>query len=234
LYAEPVNLLPLALKAPTLTSTRIILADDHLLIRAGLRRLLEQHPNFKVVGEAKDGREAVELVLNHGPDVAVLDVGMPELNGIEATRQIVSARPLTGVVILTMHCDEGYLLKALKAGARGYILKDSTEDDFINAIRSVVEGKFFFWSAISRILADDYVRRASRIGKLEVSEDVLPSREREVLQLLVQGKTTKEIADILHASAPIIDGHLQNILKTLDLRSMPELILYAVRRGIIS
>jgi two-component system, NarL family, response regulator NreC len=172
--------------------------------------------------------------LNHGPDVAVLDVGMPELNGVEATRQIVSAQPLTGVVILTMHSDEGYLLRALKAGARAYILKDSVEDDLINAIRSVVEGKFFFSPPISRMLAEDYVRKARRIGKLEVSEDVLPSREREVLQLLVQGKTKKEVADILHASAHIIDRHLQNILQTLNLRSIPELILYAVRRGIIS
>jgi len=222
-----------ASEAPILAQIRILLADDHTIIRSGIKLLLEQQPDFKVVAEAGDGREAVELVSKHHPDVAVLDIGMPELNGIEATRQIASTEPPSQVVILSMHADEGYVLRALKAGARGYILKNSAEADLIRAIRSVAEGKSFFSPVISKMLLDDYVRQL-RDRQVEDSYDLLTPREREVLQLLAEGKTNKEVANILHLSVYTVDTHRGNILQKLNLHGVPELILYAVRKGIIS
>jgi two-component system, NarL family, response regulator NreC len=217
---------------------RILLADDHTIIRSGVRLLLEQQPDFKVIAEANDGREAVELVAKHHPEVAVLDIGMPQLNGIEATRQIVALCPggselATQVVILSMHADEGYVLRALKAGARAYILKNSAEADLIRAVRSVAEGKSFFSPVISKMLLEDYVRQI-RDKQVEDSYDLLTPREREVLQLLAEGKTNKEVANILHVSVYTVDAHRGNILQKLNLHGVPELILYAVRKGIIS
>jgi two-component system, NarL family, response regulator NreC len=217
---------------------RILLADDHTIIRSGVRLLLEQQPDFKVVAEANDGREAVELVSKHHPEVAVLDIGMPQLNGIEATRQIVAfcaggGEPVTQVVILSMHADEGYVLRALKAGARAYILKNSAEADLIRAVRSVADGKSFFSPVISKMLLEDYVRQI-RDKQVEDSYDLLTPREREVLQLLAEGKTNKEVANILHLSVYTVDAHRGNILQKLNLHGVPELILYAVRKGIIS
>lgn len=212
---------------------RILLADDHTIIRSGVRLLLEQQPDFKVIAEASDGREAVELVSKHHPEVAVLDIGMPQLNGIEATRQIVALDPATQVVILSMHADEGYVLRALKAGAKAYILKNSAEADLIRAIRSVAEGKSFFSPVISKMLLEDYVRQI-RDKQVEDSYDLLTPREREVLQLLAEGKTNKEVANILHLSVYTVDAHRGNILQKLNLHGVPELILYAVRKGIIS
>jgi DNA-binding NarL/FixJ family response regulator len=172
-------------------------------------------------------------VAKHHPDVAVLDIGMPQLNGIEATRQIVSTAPATHVVILSMHADEGYVLKALKAGARAYILKNSAEADLIRAIRAVAEGKSFFSPVISKMLLEDYVRQI-RDKQVEDSYDLLTGREREVLQLLAEGRTNKEVANILHLSVYTVDAHRGNILQKLNLHGIPELILYAVRKGIIS
>ena len=174
---------------------RILLADDHTIIRSGLRLLLDQQPDFKVVAEASDGREAVELVSKHHPEVAVLDIGMPQLNGIEATQQIVSKEPETRVVILSMHADEGYVLRALKAGARAYILKNSAEADLIRAVRTVAEGKSFFSPVISKMLLEDYVRQI-RDKQVEDSYDLLTPREREILQLLAEGRTNKEVANL--------------------------------------
>jgi DNA-binding NarL/FixJ family response regulator len=165
--------------------------------------------------------------------VAVLDIGMPQLNGIEATRQIAAAETATQVVILSMHADEGYVLRALKAGARGYILKNSAEADLMRAIRSVAEGKSFFSPAISRMLLEDYVRQL-RDKQVEDSYDLLTPREREILQLLAEGKTNKEVANILSLSVYTVDTHRGNILQKLNLHGVPELILYAVRKGIIS
>ncbi len=212
---------------------RILLADDHTVIRSGLRLLLEQQEDFKVVAEASDGREAVALVAKHHPDVAILDIGMPQLNGIEATRQILSAEPATQVVILSMHTDEGYVLRALKAGARAYILKNSAEADLMRAVRSVAEGKSFFSPVISKMLLEDYVRQI-RDKQVEDSYDLLTPREREILQLLAEGRTNKEVANILHLSVYTVDAHRGNILQKLNLHGVPELILYAVRKGIIS
>ncbi len=211
---------------------RIVLADDHTIIRSGLRLLLAQQPDFHVIGEASDGREAVELVSKQNPEVAVLDIGMPQLNGIEATRQIVTQSPDTKVVILSMHSDEGYVLRALKAGARAYILKNSAESDLIRAVRTVAEGKSFFSPVISKMLLEDYIRQI-RDKHVEDSYDLLTPREREVLQLLAEGRTNKEVANLLHLSVYTVDAHRGNILQKLNLHGIPEMILYAVRKGII-
>ena len=212
--------------------TLVLRADDHTIIRSGLRLLLEQQPDFKVVAEAEDGRQAVELVSRHHPEVVVLDIGMPQLNGIAATQQIVSLEPRTHVVILSMHSDEGYVLRALKAGAQAYILKNSAEADLIRAVRAVSEGKSFFSPVISKMLLEDYVRQI-RDKQVEDSYDLLTPREREVLQLLAEGRTNKEVANILKLSIYTVETHRGNILEKLNLHGVPELILYAVRKGII-
>jgi DNA-binding NarL/FixJ family response regulator len=211
---------------------RILLADDHTIIRSGLRLLLDQQPDFKVVAEASNGREAVDLVAKEQPDVAILDIGMPQLNGIEATKQIASKDTQTKVVILSMHADEGYVLRALKAGARAYILKNSAEADLIRAVRAVAEGKSFFSPVISKMLLEDYVRQI-RDKHVEDSYDLLTPREREILQLLAEGRTNKEVATLLHLSVYTVDAHRGNILQKLNLHGVPEMILYAVRKGII-
>jgi two-component system response regulator NreC len=212
---------------------RIVLADDHVVMRNGLKLLLERQPNFAVAGEAVNGREAVEICEKLKPDVLVLDIAMPNLNGIEAARQIAAKLPHTAIVILSMHSDESYVLRALKAGARAYLLKDSAEADLINAIRAVSEGKAFFSPAISKMLVDDYMRRLEQRG-VEDSYELLTTREREILQLLAEGKPNKEVAAMLNLSLYTVETHRGNILQKLNLHSVPELILYAVRKGVIS
>jgi len=212
---------------------RIVLADDHVVMRNGLRLLLERQPNFEVAGEAANGREAVEICEKLKPDVLVLDIAMPNLNGIEAARQISTKLPQIAIVILSMHSDESYVLRALKAGARAYLLKDSAEADLINAIRAVSEGKAFFSPAISKMLVDDYVRRLEQRGVYD-SYELLTTREREILQLLAEGKSNKEVAAMLNLSLYTVETHRGNILQKLNLHSVPELILYAVRKGVIS
>jgi DNA-binding NarL/FixJ family response regulator len=212
---------------------RILLADDHTVVRKGLRLLLENQPGFKVVAEAANGREAVALAEEHSPAVVVIDVGMPILNGIEAARQISSKHPHTAVVFLSMHADEAYVLKALKAGARAYLLKDSAEYDLINAVKAVSEGKAFFSPVISKMLVEDYVRQMQE-RKVEDSYDLLTTREREVLQLLAEGKSNKEVAGILNLSLYTVETHRSNIFQKLNLHSSAELILYAIRKGVIA
>ena len=212
---------------------RILLADDHTVVRKGLRLLLESQPGFLVVADAADGRQAVAMAEQHTPDVVVMDVAMPELNGIEAARQITAKQPQTAVVFLSMHSDEGYVLKALKAGARAYILKDSAEHDLINAVTAVSDGKAFFSPAISKMLVEDYVRQM-RERHVEDSFELLTMREREVLQLLAEGKSNKEAATILKLSLHTVETHRSNILQKLNLHSGAELILYAIRKGVIS
>ena len=212
---------------------RILLADDHIVIRKGLRLLLESQPGFEVIAEASDGRGTVAMAEAHLPDVVVLDVAMPTLNGIEAARQISAKLPQTAIVFLSMHSDEGYVLKALKCGAKAYLLKDSAEYDLINAIRAVKEGKAFFSPAISKMLVEDYVRQM-REQKVEDSYDLLTARERQVLQLLAEGRANKEVAGLLDLSLHTVETHRGNIMQKLNLRGIPELILYAVRKGIVA
>ena len=212
---------------------RILLADDHNVMRAGLKLLLESHPGFKVVSEASDGHQAVEKALAARPDVAVLDIAMPNLSGIEAAQRISAQLSHTAIIILSMHSDEGYVLRALKAGARGYLLKDSAESDLIHAIKVVSDGKAFFSPEISKVLAEDYVREINIRGA-EDSYDLLTPREREILQFLVEGRSNKDIAGQLNLSLYTVETHRKNLQTKLNLHSFPELILYAVRKGIIS
>jgi DNA-binding NarL/FixJ family response regulator len=202
-------------------------------MRNGLRLLLERQPNLQVVGEAADGRQAVALSESANPDVVIMDIGMPNLNGIEAARQIVTHNPRTAIAILSMHSDESYVIRALKAGARAYLLKDSAEADLLAAVRALSEGKSFFSPAISRILVEDYMRQLERQGA-EDTYELLTNREREILQLLAEGKTNKEVAAMLNLSLYTVETHRTHILQKLNLHSVPELILYAVRKGIIA
>jgi two-component system response regulator NreC len=212
---------------------RILLADDHTVVRKGLRLLLESQPEFQVIADAANGREAVAMADQHRPDVVVMDVAMPTLNGIEAARQISARLPQTAVVFLSMHADESYVLRALKVGARAYLLKDSAEHDLINAVKAVSEGKAFFSPAISKMLVEDYMRQMQE-RKLEDSYELLTTREREVLQLLAEGKNNKEVAGILNLSLYTVETHRSNIFQKLNLHSGAELILYAIRKGVIS
>jgi DNA-binding NarL/FixJ family response regulator len=212
---------------------RILLADDHNIMRRGLRLLLERQPGFEVVAEAADGRQAVERAEATRPDVAVLDIAMPNMSGIEAAQRIRALLPQVAIVILSMHSDEGYVLRALKAGAKAYLLKDSAENDLIEAIRAVSEGKAFFSPEISKILVEDYVRDMRKRGA-EDSYELLTSREREILQLLAEGKSNKDIATLLNLSLYTAETHRRNLQDKLNLHSVAELILYAVRKGIIS
>lgn len=212
---------------------RILLADDHTVMRRGLRLLLEGQPEFSVVAEAADGRQAVEQAEATQPDVAVLDIAMPNLSGIEAAQRINATLPNTAVVILSMHSDEGYVLRALKAGAKGYLLKDSAEGDLIEAIKAAHQGRTFFSSEITKMLVADYVQEIRSRGA-EDSYDLLTSREREILQLLAERKSNKEIALALHLSPYTIETHRRNLQEKLNLHSLAELILYAVRKGVIS
>ncbi len=212
---------------------RVLLADDHVLIRAGLRMVVDAQPDFTVVGEAGDGREAVAMAESLKPDVMVMDIGMPRLNGIEAAHQMREKLPATQIVMLSMHSDEGYVLRALKAGAKAYLLKDSAETDLARAIRAAAEGKSFFSPAVGRVLLEDYVRKLQRTGG-EDSYDLLSPREREILQLVAEGKSSKEIANLLNLSVYTVETHRARVMQKLNLRGIPELILYAVRKGIIS
>jgi len=212
---------------------RIILADDHAVIRGGLRLVLEKQEDFQVVGEASDGRAAVSLAETEKPDVAVLDITMPNLNGIEAAQLISSKQIGVSIIVLSMHADESFVLRALKAGARAYVLKESAEGDLINAVRLVSEGKSFFSPIVSRMLVEDYVRQLQD-KDIEDSYELLTAREREVLQSVAEGKSNKEIANMLNLSLYTVETHRSRILNKLNLHTVPELILYAVRKGVIS
>ena len=212
---------------------RILLADDHTVVRKGLRLLLESVPEFQVIADAANGRDAAALAEQHRPDVVVMDVAMPILNGIEAARQITAKQPSTAIVFLSMHGDESYVLRALKAGARAYLLKDSAEYDLIQAVKAVSEGKAFFSPAISKMLVEDYMRQMQERG-VEDSFELLTTREREVMQLLAEGKNNKEVASLLNLSLYTVETHRSNIFQKLNLHSQAELILYAIRKGVIS
>jgi DNA-binding NarL/FixJ family response regulator len=210
---------------------RILLADDHTVVRQGLRKVLEERPEWQVVAEAGDGREAVRLAEEHKPDVAVLDVAMPLLNGIEATRQITRRVPQTKVLVLSMYPDEAYVTQMLKAGATGYLLKDSADVDLLEAVQAVSHGKSFFSPAVARLMSDDYARQR---GDNAVDRyESLSEREREIFQLVAEGKTNKEIAALLFISPSTVETHRARIMEKLDLHSAAEIVLYAVRRGVV-
>lgn len=212
---------------------RILLADDHGVVRKGLRFLLERQPGMEVTGEAADGREAVRLAEEKNPDIVIMDIAMPLLNGIEATAQIFKRNPHTGVIILSMHSDEDYLLSALNAGAKGYLLKDSAEDDVVRAIQSVLKGTPYFSPEISKTLLEDYMRFLQQ-RNLQDSYDLLTEREKEVLQLLAEGKSNKEAASILNVSVYTVDTHRLHLMQKLNLHNTAEIVLYAVRKKIIA
>lgn len=212
---------------------RLLLGDDHTLFRQGLRRLLDDRPDWEVVGEADNGRSAVRKTLDLLPDVAVLDIGMPVLNGIDATRQIVKRAPTVRVLVLSMYSDESYVTRALNVGASGYLLKDSAGKDLIRAITTVAQGGTYFSPAISRIMMDDYLRRAAAAGVTD-RYDTLSDREREIFQLVAEGRSNKEVAEDLSISTATVETHRARILQKLDVHNTAELVLYAVRRGIIS
>ena len=211
---------------------RLILGDDHMLMRQGLRKILEERPDWEIVAEAGDGRAAVRETLALEPDVAVLDIGMPLLNGIDACAQIVRKQPNVQVLILSMHSDEAYVTQAVRAGARGYLLKDSAGADLIGAIAAVAAGKSFFSPPIAKVVLDDYARRLSEKGMDRY--DSLSEREREIFQLVAEGHSTKEIAEMLSVSPTTVETHRAHILQKLDIHNTAELVLYAVRRGVIS
>lgn len=214
-------------------SVNILLADDHTILRKGLRLLLEREPDFRVVGEASNGKEAVDAVGRDAPQVVIMDIAMPMMNGIEATKRISDEYPKTAAIILSVHSDEAYVLRALKAGARGYLLKDSAENDLIQAVRVVAAGKAYFSPAVSKILAEDYIRQVREQGA-EDPYDLLTARERELLQLIAELRATKEIAQLLGLSTHTVDTHRANLMHKLNIHSIPEAILYAARKGLAS
>ncbi len=212
---------------------RVLLADDHGVVRKGLRFILEQQPGVEVVGEASSGREAVQLALELTPAVIVMDIAMPMLNGIEAAAQILKRQPQIGIIMLSMYSDEGYLVRSLSAGARGYLLKDAAEVDLVRAIETVAQGKPFFSPAIAQTLLEDYMRSLNQKG-LQDSYDLLTPREKEVLQLLAEGKTNKDVSALLDLSLYTVETHRTNLMQKLGLHNTAELVLYAVRKKIIS
>lgn len=211
----------------------VVLADDHTFVRSGLRSVIDRESDMEVVGEASTGREVVEICAAKKPRVAVIDIGMPELNGLDAAAQIVQANSGTHVVILSMHSDETYITRALTAGVKAYLLKDSAEADLVRAVRAAAEGRTYFSPKVSETLMQDYVRYL-RQRDLQDSYDLLSPREREVLQLLAEGRTNKEVATKLELSVTTVETHRNNLMHKLNLHSTAEIVLYAVRKKVIS
>jgi DNA-binding NarL/FixJ family response regulator len=211
---------------------RVLLADDHGIVRRGLRSLLEE-AGESVVAEAADGLEAIRLTEEHRPDLLILDIGMPKLSGIEvAARSQKLDRP-PGVIILSMHADESYIIRALAAGARAYLLKDATDEDLLPAVRAVGAGKPFFSPTVTAVLVEDYVRALQKRG-LSDSYHLLTDREREVLHLLAEGRSNKEVATLLDLGLSTVETHRSNLMQKLNLHNTAEIVLYAVRKGLIS
>ena len=206
---------------------KILLADDHSLVREGFRMILEAHSDIQIVGQAGNGREAVDLAAKLHPDVVVMDVAMPELNGIEATRRILEISPRTRVLALSMHKDAVYVREVLRAGARGYLLKDSGDADLVAAVRAVAKGEGYLSPSVSESVLSDYRRHVTD------PLDLLSSREREVLQMIAEGKTNKEIATSLNLSVYTVEAHRGRVMEKLNLHSTSELVRFALRSGLI-
>jgi len=211
---------------------RVILADDHNIVREGLVALIDRQDDMEVVGQADNGLDIIAMSLDKEPDVVVMDVTMPDLNGIEATKRILNDRPGTKVLALSMHSDRRFVSKMLSAGASGYMLKDCAFDELAHAIRTVYERKTYLSGRVVEVVLDDYVNRLET--EEETAAELLSDREREVLQLLAEGNSTKEIANRLHLSVKTIETHRRSIMEKLNLRSVAELTKYAVREGLTS
>jgi two-component system, NarL family, response regulator NreC len=211
---------------------RIIIADDHQILRQGLRTLLEKEPDMEVVAEAEDGRKTVILVNELIPHVVIMDVNMPDLNGIEATRQILTDHPDMKVIALSMHADRRFVINMLKAGAHGYLLKDCAFEELAYAIRLVMANKTYLSPGVAEIVVKDYVSRIP--SPVQTAFSVLTAREREVLQLMAEGKSTANIAELLHISIKTVETHRQQIMHKLGIRSVAELTKYAIREGLTS
>ena len=211
---------------------RILIADDHTLVRQGLRKILEAQTGWEVIAEAGDGREAIKKALDLQPDIVILDIAMPRLNGVDAVQQIVRRAPNIRVLVLTMYVDEAYVNRTVRAGALGYLLKDSADVDLIRAVTAVSNGKSFFSPAVARIILDEYGRQLSEKGAVD-RYDTLSEREREVFQLIAEGNSNKEVADMLHISPATVETHRSRLMEKLDVHSTAELVLCAVRKGVI-
>ena len=211
---------------------RVLLADDHGIVRRGLRGLVEE-AGLSVVAEAADGLEAIRLLEEHRPDLLIVDIGMPKLSGIEVAARSQKLERPPRVIILSMHSDESYIIRALAAGARGYLLKDATDEDLLPAVRAVASGRPFFSPAVTAVLVEDYVRNLQKRG-LSDSYDLLTDREREVLHLLAEGRSNKEVATVLDLGVSTVETHRANLMQKLNLHSTAEIVLYAVRKGLIT
>jgi len=212
---------------------RTIVADDHDVVRKGLMFLLERSGKAEVVGEARNGREVVKLSDETHPDLVIMDISMPLLNGIDAAAQILKHSPTTNVIMLSMYADEDYILRALMVGVKGYLLKDTVESDLIPAIDSISQGRRFFSASISEMLLEDYMRQLKQRG-LNDTYELLTDREKEIFQLLAEGKANKEVAVLLNLSPLTVETHRSNIMQKLHLHSTADIVLYAVRKKIIS
>ncbi len=212
---------------------RVLLADDHAIVRRGLKSLLESEPGLTVVAEAADGVEALRLCDEHEPDMLILDIAMPKLNGIDVAARVQKHDPAPHIIILSMHSDESYILRALAAGARAYLLKESTDEDLLPAVRAVAAGKPFFSPKVTAMLVEDYMRRLQARG-LTDSYNLLTDREKEVLQALAEGRSNKEVASMLDVGVSTVETHRANLMQKLNLHNTAEIVLYAVRKGIIA
>ncbi|MBV9387725.1 MAG: response regulator transcription factor [Chroococcidiopsidaceae cyanobacterium CP_BM_ER_R8_30] len=216
--------------APQKKLIRILLADNHTLVRTGLRALLQNIEGIQVVAEAGDGREALHMIEVHQPDVVLMDIAMPEMNGLEATARVVKEHPQVRVIILSMHANEEYVLQALRAGAVGYVLKDAGLDELELALRASVQGETYLSPAVSKHVISEYVRR---VGEESSSLKQLTSRQREILQLIAEGRTTKEIADSLYISVKTVETHRMQLMKRLDIHDIAGLVRYAIKAGLV-
>jgi len=217
---------------------RVLIADDHELARRGIRAVLESHPRWEVCGEAKDGRESVELAASLRPDVVLLDIGMPNLNGLEAARQILAVNPNIAILILTMHDSDNVVREVLRAGARGFLLKSDAGRDLVAAVEALESQRTFFTTRVSQMVLNGFLDRDDHAGprkveRRDIAGDVLTSRERDVIQLLAEGKTSKEVAVTLNLSVKTAETHRTNLMRKLGLHSVADLTRYAVRNGIV-